>query len=127
MDSSLDAEGMAPLHPSMLHGLMGGYVYYDHVVRLPITAITSRNSHHFKNRWQKPRALQEGLGFPGRAPAAASCLDNETRPPLTPPAPGLGPAAARMRCAAEMSGARGVLAFAPGVSMQPPKLPARLR
>lgn len=32
MDAALDAEDSAPLHPSMLHGALGSYQFYDHVV-----------------------------------------------------------------------------------------------
>ena len=33
VDATLDAHAQAPLHPSILHGLFGGYLVYDHIVR----------------------------------------------------------------------------------------------
>ena len=112
MDSALDVQAQAPLHPSMLHGLMGGYVYYDHVVQRP----PARHSPFPQPppiwiRWRKPRVLQEGLGFPGRAPGAAACLHDACPS-------GLGPALARRRCAAAMIGVCGELALAPAFLVQ---------
>jgi hypothetical protein len=36
MDAALDAENSAPLHRSMLHGALGSYQFYDHVVSRPV-------------------------------------------------------------------------------------------
>ena len=106
MDSALDVQAQAPLHPSMLHGLMGGYVYYDHVVRRPACPsqpLPAASAH--PDPMRKPRALQEGLGFPGRALGAAACLHDACPS-------GLGPALARRRWAAAMTGVHGELALA---------------
>lgn len=32
LDAALDAENSAPMHRSMLHGALGSYQFYDHVV-----------------------------------------------------------------------------------------------
>lgn len=32
MDAALDANNSAPLHRSMLHGALGSYQFYDHLV-----------------------------------------------------------------------------------------------
>mmetsp|Transcript_12374 Transcript_12374/g.37252 ORF Transcript_12374/g.37252 Transcript_12374/m.37252 type:complete len:473 (+) Transcript_12374:86-1504(+) len=47
MDSALDSAAHAPLHASMLHGLLGGYVYYDHVVSTRLLPL------HRLVRWTK--------------------------------------------------------------------------
>lgn len=33
LDAALDAENSAPMHRSMLHGALGSYQFYDHVVK----------------------------------------------------------------------------------------------